>query len=149
MEEDDAAGRRLAVAVQSQGRSLASEVRSHMPGFRDHLAAGYTHDQIVTALAAVGVKISRGTLRKYLYREARSAGSGLDVAPPGPLQSTSKVSPNAPEVASVAPPPPPPQAAVSPMSFEDAMDPRKRAELADQFLKPKPLIRRAKIQSEN
>lgn len=36
--------------------------------------------------------------------------------------------------------PPPPPVAIEHMSFEDAMDPQKRAAFADQILKKKPLV---------
>lgn len=144
MDSNETARHRLAVAVSSKSRRLASEIRSRLPWIREHLASGYTHDQMVRALAEVGVEISRGTLRKYLYREAKADGLRQAMGLAVPLQITPAQSKTLQQVAPTASPPPLPKAAANPPSFEDAMDPAKRAARAAKYLQPKPLIRRVK-----
>ena len=149
MDIDEAERERRAAAQMGQHRRLSSEVRARLPWIREHLAAGHTQQQVVDVLREIGIAISVNTLRQYLYREAKADALVHSAAPPE--QEIASMAPAAvpAEIAPIAPPPPPPQAAVSPPSFEDAMDPAKRAERASKYLQPKPLIRRAKPQSEN
>lgn len=144
MNRNDATGGPARPPLVVRGpRSLAGEVRSQLPWIEAQLVAGYRLEQIAEALAVGGIEISLATLKKNLYRARQGAKAVAAQAPTTPPTLGNRTN-----VERTAPLPAPP-AAVSHMSFEDAMDPRKRAEFADKYLQPKPLIRPAKLKTKN
>lgn len=137
--------------------SAAGEIRERLPWIEAQRRAGRSLAQIAEALREAGVAINHLNLKQSLYR-ARKKGGGRQVGAPAAEAGSDRqvaVVPAAQPVASAASvesaegevSPPPPQAAVQHMTMEEAMDPRKRAAFADQFLKREPLVIKPKQKS--
>lgn len=117
-------------------RSLAAEVRAQLPEIERRLADGYGYDAIVAAFAEIGIETDVATLHTYVYRARRGRKShAAPTAPPIPTAATGDkaVAPAQLEPAR--------EAQRSAPSFEDAMDPKKRAERASKYLQPTSLAR--------
>ena len=140
-------------------RSAAGEIRERLPWIEEQLRAGHSLAQIAVALREAGVPINHLNLKQSLYRARKEAGGRAASRAPGEGQSGREVAVPAGLLA-IAPSAagtsgdggaslPPPKAAVEHLSFEEAMDPQKRAAFADQFLKKKPLVIQPKRKRES
>ncbi|MDP1598474.1 hypothetical protein [Phenylobacterium sp.] len=117
-------------------RSLAAEVRAQLPEIEKRLADGYGYDAVVAAFAEIGIKTDVATLHTYVYRARRGRKArAAPIAPPNVIAAIGD------KTAAPAPVEPTREVESQPPSFEDAMDPKKRAERANKYLQHKPLIR--------
>lgn len=117
-------------------RSLAAEVRAQLPEIEKRLADGYGYDAVVAAFAEIGIKTDVATLHTYVYRARRGRKArAAPIAPPNVITAIGD------KTAAPAPVEPTREVESQPPSFEDAMDPKKRAERANKYLQHKPLIR--------
>lgn len=132
-----AARERFSAAFADRARrSLAAEVRAQLPEIERRLADGYGYDAIVAAFAEIGIKTDVATLHTYVYRARRGRKAhAAPIAPPNNETATGDKAAAPPPVESTL------EVERQPPSFEDAMDPKKRAERANKYLQHKPLIR--------
>jgi hypothetical protein len=105
------------------GSTAAARLRQVMPEIDQKVTEGVRHEQILAALREEGIDVSLETFRKNLYRYRAK----LRAAAGAPAASGVQDAASEPAAAAV--------------SFEEALDPRKRDEIAESYLnRRKPLI---------